>query len=715
MITKRVARKRSQKSSFSDLVKYLVDEKGIEERVGDITITNCHSDSVDWANQEVEAIQSQNTRATGDKTYHLLISFAPGEQPSKEALVDIEEKLCAAMGYGEHQRISVAHGDTDVFHVHVAINKIHPERLTMHEPYMDFKVRSAIASQLEVKHGLERVDHDQKQHLGAALAADMEHHSGTESLISWMKRECLEELKGVDSWENLHSVLSNHNLNLKKQGNGFVFTSKETDTTVKASSVCRSLSKNALEKRLGSFQESTPEPDDTATAEKRYQKHPLQPDTTALYARYKDEIAASKYDRQQQIGEARRRKDRLIAEAREAGRLKRLAIKLMGGKGFGKRALYMVASRNLKEKITRINKEYRQSIQRINKKNTSLAWADWLKKESEKGDATALAALRHRNRASTTANSLAGEGRKVAVSPTVKAERTTKNGTVLYRSGKAIIRDTGKAVTATHWNDLAIKSALEVVTHRYGGSVVVNGSPAFQKRIVSSAVRQSLPVTFKAPNLEKMRVSLRQQKEKIYDRDTGRTDRRSTGRDGSTRAGATETVAVRSRGTNKPSAARVGTQPPPASQNRLRMLSQLDMVQLTDRSEVLLQGDVPGHLEQQGTQSNDQMRRDADRERARIVTPEQVVQDYIAEREAKRQSGIAIAPHKAFSAVDKGKGVFQGIRRVSGQAMALVEKDKAILVVPLTQYGEKRMKSLKKGEPVTINRAGKIQSRGRER
>ncbi|MDD7805964.1 MAG: relaxase/mobilization nuclease domain-containing protein [Endozoicomonas sp. (ex Botrylloides leachii)] len=715
MIVKKIGRKAGAKSSYSDLIKYLIDDKGIKERVGAIKITHCHSESLDWAVREIEAVQQQNTRAKSDKTYHLLFSFAPGEHVATDTLEVIENRLCGVLGFSDYQRVSVAHGDTDALHVHIAINKIHPKRLTLHEPYLAYKTLSKEAAKIEREYTLQVLNRGQGISLGESLAADMEHHSGTESLVSWMKRECLNDLQAADSWEAFQGILSNHKLFIKKQGNGFVFVAQETSTIVKASSVSRLLSKQALEKRLGGFQEVSSLQE--ATTKKSYQQRPLQPDTTALYLSYKEENAIHKQQRQQQISAARSKKNKLIAEAKEAGRLKRLAIKLMAGRGLGKRALYLLASRTLKAKVSQINNEYHQSLQQINKKNTALAWADWLKKESDQGNAAALEALRHRKQSHTKVDSLSGDGQKSNISLAMKPERTTKSGTVLYRSGEITIRDTGQLVTATHWNDLAIKSALTVVTNNYGGSVVVNGSPAFQKRIVTSVVKQNISVTFKAPYLEKLRLSLRQKKENSDDRPqeragrARRSSRRSLGCDGAARGD--KEFSIRARRINKPRVARIGTQPPPASQNRLRELPQLGVVQLTNRSEVLLSGHVSSHMEQQRTQSNNIMRRDADR--ARTITPEQAVQNYVKEREEKRQSGIAILPHKAFVPNDKGKGLFQGVRRVFGQTMALVKKDNAILVVPLTQYGEKRIKSLKKGEPVSLDRSGKVLSRSRGR
>lgn len=99
MIARRVPRRRDGKSSYGDLVRYLVNDKGKADRVGDVTITNCESDSAEWAIHEVEATQALNKRAKSDKTYHLMFSFREGEDIPSETLKLIEQELCEGLGY----------------------------------------------------------------------------------------------------------------------------------------------------------------------------------------------------------------------------------------------------------------------------------------------------------------------------------------------------------------------------------------------------------------------------------------------------------------------------------------------------------------------------------------------------------------------------------------------------------------------------------------
>ena len=87
MIIKHVLMKTVRKSNFGELARYLSDPQERNERVGDMFITNCHADEMADAALEVMATQARNTRAEGDKTYHLIISFRAGENPPSDTVV----------------------------------------------------------------------------------------------------------------------------------------------------------------------------------------------------------------------------------------------------------------------------------------------------------------------------------------------------------------------------------------------------------------------------------------------------------------------------------------------------------------------------------------------------------------------------------------------------------------------------------------------------
>lgn len=149
--------------SWERTADYILDqnaEKNAQgEKVGGVRVTNCGTDDPATGTLMIEAVQAVNTRSKNDKTYHLVFSFPPGEQPPLETLNAIEDELCAAIGFADHQRISAVHIDTDHLHVHVAINKVHPTGYQNIEPYYDKQRLMEACERLEVKYDLQRTNH----------------------------------------------------------------------------------------------------------------------------------------------------------------------------------------------------------------------------------------------------------------------------------------------------------------------------------------------------------------------------------------------------------------------------------------------------------------------------------------------------------------------------------------------------------------------------
>lgn len=540
MIAKRISIKNPDKSNFKRLAEY-ISRGDRAERVGQVIITNCEADTAPWAALEVESTQAGNTRAKSDKTYHLMISFRADEHPSPEVLQAVEERVCAGLGYSEHQRISAVHHDTDNLHIHIAINKIHPVRLTLHEPYYDHKKLGDLCVKLEREYGLQ-ADNHQARNTGQK-AADMEGVSGTESLAGWIKRECLSEMQAAKSWEELHRTLAGRGLELKLRGNGLIFTGQD-GTMVKASSVSRELSKAKLEARLGPFVASTqrgPEPgpgsargkqeEPAGESASRYQRRPLpsRVDTTELYARYQREQQAQAAARREALGGVFERKRRRIEAAKRAGRLKRAGIRLLGGGRLGKRLLYGLAGRSLREDLQKAQRCYLDERKAVSAKHSRQAWLDWLKAQALAGDAEALAALRARaGRRKSQGEGLTGQARPAKESA-AGAEAVTPRGTAIYRVAGAAIRDDGELLrVAQGATQEGLVAALKMAMERYGERLTVHGGAEFKERIAEAAAASGLKVRFDDPALEKRRAALeaeRRQRASQNFQTTGRSRR----------------------------------------------------------------------------------------------------------------------------------------------------------------------------------------------
>jgi len=509
MIIKHVAMRSPRKSSFGDLARYLSNPKDTSERVGTIRISHCHSDELTDATLEIMATQACNTRARGDKTYHLIISFRAGEYLPDDVLAAIEDRVCTGLGFADHQRVSVVHHDTDNLHIHLAINKIHPSRLTMHEPYLAYRTMADLCEAIELDYQLAPDHHQTRKRGAASRAEDMERAAGIESLQGWIKRECLPQLQRAASWTALHDVLHSHGLRLCERGNGFIIQNSD-GLAVKASSVSRDLSKVKLVTRLGAFQ--TPvQPPGGANAARTYQRQPLPSkiNTSGLYARYKAEQQHQASLRTAALRAAREQRNRAIESAKTKARLKRSAIKVLGSGRLTKKLLYAQTHQTLLAELATAQERYQRERGAISERHRPCVWQEWLQQQAKAGDKEALLALRaNQARQALNGNIVMGNKRYNDISIN-RPDHVTKKGTLIYRKADATIRDDGdKLSIATDANMEGLIAALKMASQRYGQTLTVAGSETFKENIAQAAAVAKLTVRFNDPTLERRRLAL---------------------------------------------------------------------------------------------------------------------------------------------------------------------------------------------------------------
>jgi len=179
--------------------------------------------------------------------------------------------------------------------------------------------------------------------------------------------------------------------------------------------------------------------------------------------------------------------------------------------------------------------------------------------------------------------------------------------------GTSAIRDDGdKLKVSREATKDGLEAALRMAMERYGNHITVNGTDDFKERIVRAAVSSHIPVTFADAALERRRqflLSSNNQPENKHDSANKRGRRTGSGISGVGSAGAATSRAEgvnnginRFGFTSKPNIGRIGNAPPPEARDGLRNLSNVPVVRIASGSEVLLPGNVPHHLEQQGTE-----------------------------------------------------------------------------------------------------------------
>lgn len=520
MIAKRVSAPKKT-SSIRRLVNYIADpvKQGAIQQAGKpagidrlasymdkpeaaIRISNCGFDTMAAVVWEIQATQKKNTRSQNDKTYHLVISFREGEQPASEILEAVEDGVVERIGYGEHQRISALHTDTNNWHLHVAINKVHPGTFRNVEPFFDkFKMLEA-CRELEKEFGL-LPDNGVQPNKPTPMnpAQDKEAHTGIKSLVSWVKEKAADEIKAVlgdeePTWSELHKILNRYGLTIRPRGAGFVIQDISSGLTVKASSVDRSFSKKKIENVLGGYQENKV----IHTAKEQYKEEPIQAATSArdrLWKQYKEERDKIRSARAEQLktisGQREKYLKKVFADIKE--RKNMIQQKIWLGWRYKKR-VYAVLQIERLQALGTAATVYRQRRDLINNRYPGLTWTPFLQREAENGNETAVKLLRRGKGKSIhdQANFINRGGNTASIDQDLKY-RVDKRGRITYQLRNGWVLDAGQRVQPGSMDHDVLVAALQIATGKYGRKLKVEGNAEFVDRITKAAYDRRLNVS----------------------------------------------------------------------------------------------------------------------------------------------------------------------------------------------------------------------------
>ena len=382
------------------LGRYIADASHAGEKLLFAWHSGCQAESYDAALFEIEATQGLNTRCQGSKTYHLMISFRPEDEPSltQENITNIEKAFAEALGFGDHQRVCGVHKNTNNLHLHIAYNMIHPERFTKHEPFRDFYRLSDVCREMEQRYNLavdNGVTHEpEKQPRINQRAASMEAHSGEKSFQSFSidhKDEIEKALADSRSWTEAHSALAKIGVKIVPRGNGMAVASIDGRCAIKASALGRNLAKARLIQRLGNYSP----PSQPALQKNRYEREPIQPKNQAREALF------HQYERlraERQIWLQESRHEYLLGKKQIlclfSHQLKAIEARILPRKT--KRKLVQLLYLEKRSTLADTSASYEEKILKIREATPFNNWNGYLKWKANQGDEAALNVLRSR-------------------------------------------------------------------------------------------------------------------------------------------------------------------------------------------------------------------------------------------------------------------------------------------------------------------------------
>ena len=253
----------------------------------------------DHAGQQSEMIAlAMDAPRSANPINHYILSWREGEYPTAAQVEQAVGILLAELGLAEHQVLYALHQDTDNMHMHIAVNRVHPDTLKVIKPNKGFDKEAghrAIAK-IEAAQGWSseqnaryKVDANgeaireapSSRKAPSQKRRDMEVRTGEQSAERIAIETAAPIIRAAASWAELHAGLQAQGFRYERKGSGAIIWIG--DVAVKASSADRGATLAALQKRLGEFQPAAP-----AEASPTHQAKPIK----ATAPRWAEYIAA---------------------------------------------------------------------------------------------------------------------------------------------------------------------------------------------------------------------------------------------------------------------------------------------------------------------------------------------------------------------------------------------------------------------------------------
>jgi len=142
-------------SSFRALKDYLTQELDAETGAvrprGEMVLSE-NLLYTETAAAEMRGVANENARVK-DPVYHYQLCWQPGERPTRVQWEAAATKTIRQLGFDEHQYILSAHSDTEHFHVHVMVNRVHPETYRAHYPQFSKRSLDKALREIEAEQG----------------------------------------------------------------------------------------------------------------------------------------------------------------------------------------------------------------------------------------------------------------------------------------------------------------------------------------------------------------------------------------------------------------------------------------------------------------------------------------------------------------------------------------------------------------------------------
>ena len=206
-----------------------------------------------------------------DPVHHYVLSWREGEKPSPEQVEKAVDILLEEMDLQDHQAIYGLHADTNNHHLHVIVNRVHPDTGRVRTINRGFDIESVHRAVVRIEHAqgwtveenkryrvnadgsLERTDPDagSKPRRPSQQQLDRERRTGEKSAARIATETAAPLIAAAGSWDELHATLAEQGMLYARAAHTRTgATVTIGDVTIKASRVAREATLPSLEKRF---------------------------------------------------------------------------------------------------------------------------------------------------------------------------------------------------------------------------------------------------------------------------------------------------------------------------------------------------------------------------------------------------------------------------------------------------------------------------------
>lgn len=183
------------------------------------------------------AATAELSRRCRNACYHAMIAWHPDERPSPEVMQEIAHRTLGLAELGEHQALIMGHGDKAHAHLHMMINRVHPETGRAWSTSHDYRRFDRIMKQLADEYGFRYVPahafepeltdtmdkgSDSAASYAAKRGANTDRPQWSRATARRIGAGISEELDHAASWDDVEYALAQQGLMLEAKGQGLV-------------------------------------------------------------------------------------------------------------------------------------------------------------------------------------------------------------------------------------------------------------------------------------------------------------------------------------------------------------------------------------------------------------------------------------------------------------------------------------------------------------